>query len=1531
MTLPAGEGSLLPIQEMYGAVYIYKFMRKFLSHVVMAVMVLSVICPPLWAVNGEPLKRAIGTKSLSQTTAKVDLKAKAKSGKAFVMPKKKAAAKATASQKMFKKSGFRGAKALLAPQSAIRKAPLLAGGSSTPLLGSVTYSDGQSYLSGMFSIPTDGTTAMTELSDDIEATSGVLVDGVYYATSYFEIFGYMFVTHTAYDAETWEKIGEASGDVGGIALDMAYDAVTEKVYGCFYNDDANGYVFGTLDLTTFERTAICPLTSAYFGIAAAADGTLYAIDKAGNLYTVNKETGSATLVGSTGLATQYITSAAIDQKTGRMYYAICTDEVSEMYEVNKVTAEATLIASYDNEAEFLGLCVPVPAAEDKAPAAAENLKAGFADGSLAGTLTFDIPAKTFDGAAATGLVKYTVNINGVDAVLDSAEVGTAVSVPVTVSAPGNYKFIVTLSNPAGKSPKTSVELWVGNDTPKAVENAVLAYADGKMNLTWDAVTESVNGGYFDAEAVTYTVTRYPDAIVVAKDIKETSFSEAVSEPEEGLVSYYYGVSAKSDTVMTKETESNHISLGSVVPPYLNDFESPLALDGYTAINLNNDGKNWKLSGGMATMSYNSDLDMDSWLITPALKLEAGKQYEVSFVAASGSSFYMERIEAFFGTAPTVEAMTGVLVEKTDIKDKEGITLKAKFVAETDGLYYIGLHGCSDKDMLSLYVDDLSVSAGVSTNAPAAVSDLKVTPDFNGGLSAEVSFKTPTTALNDAAVITELTKVEVSRDGEVVKTFDAPAVGTVLSFTDTPETEGKHVYTVVAYNSYGAGEAAEAGTYIGINIPAAPASATVVETENEGEVTISWEAPATDVDGNPINPALVKYDIAAVIDGEVAIIAKDLDVLSYTYQAVPAGGEQDFKYYGVFAKTAAGSSDVAVTDMIPVGPAYRMPVSESFAGGTIVNDYIWGIESSEGSDVDWTLLTDESGVSAQDGDNGFLASVGQYRNESAWFFSGKIKVDVENPVLIFYYYAWEEGKNTIDLQINSGNGLETVKSFVAGADEDGWIKAEVSLAEYKGKSIQFAFFTTILSQKYTLIDNVSVTNKLDNNLTAAAIKAPARMTPNVTDSVFVTVANSGAKAAEGYTVELYRNGVLAQSIAGAALAAGESARFGFAETAAVTSGEKLEYYAVVSYEADEDKSDNTTDKVTSKVVLPNYPTVTDLSAANTDAGVALTWSEPDMTAEQAVTVTDDFEGYESFSTTAGDWTFVDVDQAEIGGFEGIEITNIPSRSLQSFWVHDVSDAETYNQTFAACSGTKYLASMFRYDGGTVDDWAISPVLSGNAQTISFYARSYSSNYPETIEILYSTKGKDVEDFVSIATYEGIASDWKEYTAELPAGAKYFAIRSKATDSFMLMIDDVTYETVGKPEELALVGYNVYRDGVKINTEPVAEPAFTDADITSGEHSYAVTVVYDKGESKLSNVVTILVDKTAIDAIGASAVKVYGADRTLTVAGAAGKNVSVYTADGRLVYTGEGSDKTTVRVESGVYVVRVGNTVVKTSVR
>ncbi|MCI7044830.1 MAG: choice-of-anchor J domain-containing protein, partial [Prevotella sp.] len=256
---------------------------------------------------------------------------------------------------------------------------------------------------------------------------------------------------------------------------------------------------------------------------------------------------------------------------------------------------------------------------------------------------------------------------------------------------------------------------------------------------------------------------------------------------------------------------------------------------------------------------------------------------------------------------------------------------------------------------------------------------------------------------------------------------------------------------------------------------------------------------------------------------------------------------------------------------------------------------------------------------------------------------------------------------------------------------------------------------------------------------------------------------------------------------------------------------------------------------------------------------------------------------------------------------------------------------FNQSFAAHSGNKYLGS-FAATTGPNNDWMISPELSGDAQTISFWAKTYTLQYgAESFEVLYSTTGKAVEDFTLVEAVDQVPNEWTEYSYNLPAGAKYFAIRCTSNDKFIFLVDDVTYVPANAAQqELSLIGYNVYRDGVKVNAEPVAEPSFIDATAAEGSHTYVVTVVYDKGESKASNAVVVEVT-TGINTVSGKNIIVASGKRFIGLTNAEGMDVIITNADGRTVFSGNVENSATISVAPGTYIVKVGNTIVKALVK
>lgn len=984
-------------------------------------------------------------------------------------------------------------------------------------------------------------------------------------------------------------------------------------------------------------------------------------------------------------------------------------------------------------------------------------------------------------------------------------------------------------------------------------------------------------------------------------------------------------------------------------PYSNTFETETEQAEAAIYDANDDQStfsfdNTTIEGNtVARYRYNRNNAGDDYLVFPGVELKTGKKYKVSVDASGNGDTFTERFEVVAGKEAKASQLTIPVIEPTDVSSNKTFTTYTnnEFSVTEDGKYFLAVHAISDADRFYLFIDNFSI-AELDDQAPASITDLVLTPDPNGAKKVGLSFKAPAKTVGGLN-ISGLVKVKIERDGELQTTMDV-APGATGTYNDVNGlTDGYHTYTLTSMlgdseSSARKGEPVSEKTYVGWDTPDVVGNVTVADKSSS--VVLAWEAPTKGANGFAFNPADCKYNVYPVeiqefwgmtfpVTDKENPYATALTETSANIAFNTNEGDMGFTYFAVTAENTVGESE-DVYGAVVTGKPYELPMFESVADGQSLA-YWWGYATDE-----YNRQMENSGLflgeNPSDGDAGNLLMAAEV---GGWIElqSGKIALaGAVNPVVTFDYQSASAVPLTVT--VITPNGEKEMQTFTCGAD---YASATVSLKEFANEDWVRVFIKGAFSAAGEVnIDNIRIYNQLDNNLVAKGINATSKVQAGDDVTVTVDVENQGslAAAADAYTVDLYCNDEKVDSKAGVELASNATTTFTFTEATNVMSPAEMVWKAVIVFEADGDKTNNETATAKTTIKTTNYPAVTDLTGSQTGGGVNLTWSEPDMTAAQPTVVTDDFESYEGFTTSAGEWTFVDVDASPVGGFQGINF-NVDGvnvlQSLQSFWVHDVTDETVWNQSFAAHSGVKYLASMFRYDDGTVDDWAISPLLSGNAQTISFYAMSYSKDYPEKIEVLYSTTGKNTSDFISVRAAEVVPGEWTEYTAELPAGAKYFAIRSCASSSFMLMIDDVTYEMTDVPSDLAIVGYNIYRDGVKLNAEPVEEANYTDATATEGEHSYAVTVVYDKGESKISNVFTITVTTGINDIVAGKASRISVSNSTITVANAEGLNVSVYTADGKAVYNAAGSSLTTIPVKRGMYIVKVGKETLKAVVK
>lgn len=1420
------------------------------------------------------------------------------------------------------------------------------------MYGSVIFADGWSEDNqpvGLYSVPTMAGESFNMVIDGPDASAGgVLVNGVYWTTNYFQLWGMVIVTVTGYDFESGEEVASYAGEIDNICRGVAVDPTSGMVYAITYNSNGDGFQLATIEYseTAAVTTAIGEFNYNVNSIAFDSTGQLYAIVYNGEtvgesfvvtesfLVKINKTNpADYTVVGETGVAPKYLSDSAIDPKTNRMFWAVSDDTAGYMAEIDLTTGAATRILDFPLNEEVVGLVIPAPSAEEGAPAKVTDLAANFADGSMSGTIDFVAPTTLYDGSNGVGELTYTVLCDGESVATGTTAFGATVNAAVTVAESGMHTFVVYCSNAAGNGPKAQIKAFVGKGVPAATTVSAY-YADGVANVSWIPVTESADGGYVNPAEVTYTVTRYPEGVVVADGITEASFSEPLAEPE-SIVSYTYGVKATYSGATSAEAMSNAIVLGSIVPPYTQDFSNSNALDAFTIIDANNDGKTWMVYNGEARMAYNSSLDMDDWLITPPMKLEAGKAYKVSFKAHANSSTFPERIEVKWGDSNTAAGMANVLVEPTVLSSGTAEEFVCFITPQANGTYYVGFHGISDADMFYLYIDDIEIAAGVAATAPAAPTNLVVTPGANGAKTAAISFNAPAVDFAGNA-LASLEKVELYRGEELIHTFDAPAVGAELTYTDNLPADGNYTYSVAGYNADGKGESTSATVYVGVDFPAAVSEATLTEdAANPGKVTVTWAAVDKDVNGQAIAADAVKYDLYIYDGNSRVLVAGDLTTTSYSYEAVTEG--QSFLQYAVFAKTARGEGDGTLTQMLAIG-APVTNFADTFAGGELTYD--WGIQRlGDSTGASWTLLGDESGVPSQDGDNGMIAMKASYIDDASRLYSVKISLaGVENPALTFYTYnivgeSGDPDENLVSVCVSAPNANNfvtvmpeaTVNDLCGGAE--GWAKVTVNLAAYAGQDIQFGIDVVCKGYAYTIFDNFKISSLVDNDLVATGITAPATVKAGADYTVDVTVSNDGAKDAGAYTVELYADNEKVAEKAAEGLESSKTATVSFERTMSALATEPVTYKAIVVYAADEVLNNNETTEVAVAPIVSNLPKVTDLAASIADGGNKLTWSEPDLTAAAPEAITEDFETATGFAKEFGDWTFVDVDGSAVGGFQNMDVPGItPGQTTASFFIWDQTNG-VGNETFNAHSGMKYLAALFRYDDGETDDWAISPELYGGAQTISFFARSYSDAYPEKIEVYYSTGSLNPDDFVLIpgTTVAKVPKDWTQYNVDVPEGAKHFAIRSCAQGSFMLMVDDVTFIPAGgAAADLSIVGYDIYRNGEKVNAEPVAECEYTDAAGKAGD-VYQVTVIYNKGVSGGSNEAAAT---SALDELTAG-VKVATAQGTIIVTGAEGLDVTVVAVDGKILYAAKGD--ATVAVETGVYVVKAGDKIVKVLVK
>ncbi len=1018
-------------------------------------------------------------------------------------------------------------------------------------------------------------------------------------------------------------------------------------------------------------------------------------------------------------------------------------------------------------------------------------------------------------------------------------------------------------------------------------------------------------------------------------------------------------------------------------PFIENFSDPNTLTDWSIVDNNLDGYSWQYDEKNKLVKfytlYAADRNND-WLVTPAINLGADDIYTLTFSLGTNcnrESIASEELTVTIGTNEAVSQNTTVLFSDDNIRNfwnGKMRTVTVTLPIEEDGAYYICFHCTSPSSSYCIYLDDIKIEQNGSHDAPAAPEDFKVTPGAKGALNATATMKAPAT---DAAgnPLKSIDNIALYRNDYKVDEVINPTPGAAISLTDPNPANGMHTYRAVATSNGLEGSKAETSVWVGIDSPK-EVTGVVAAEQSDGSIILTWDTPLS-VNGGYVADDVLTYTVVRYDATTETTVGTLSGKRTLTDRIEGSADVQNHVYYSVTASTTAGTSKEALSNSVFAGPAYPLPFAESFAECRLKCSP-WVMETVKAGlyPTTWQLVAMGSLPTCPptDGDDGMamfyskMASMNLFAGNEVRLATPAIELArAKEPQISFYLFHFdtttyeqvynEETEQTetitntfnesLRLQISVDNGeYEDIPEsrIMLAANNNGWTKYTISLAAYKNaKKASIGLVGYADGGGNIFIDQLLVEDKVDADIAMASLLGPQCVGVGETAEYLCTIVNRGIASTKDYTVDLKVDGTTVDTKRGQGAAifadGGEKLiRLSFTP-GNEHSGTSHELTAVVNFAADQCLANNTSDAISLEVPSNGLPRVETLVGTSTDKQISLSWDEPDFS-DKCIATTDHIETYEPFAiSNIGRYTLVDNDGASATYYPS-GITDYPNVGYPMSWqvfnpLMTTIDTElAFNRRWIPRSGNQYLISWAANDANVSanDDWLISPLLSGEEQTVSFWIKSVTLAYEERFRVLYSTDTKSISDFVKVAetTYYRPQSSWRRFSVKLPEGAKYFAIQNISADAFGIMVDDITFIPEGTAATaFDFMGYRVYRDGELLTSEPIAEPSFIDDTPLDGIHKYTVSCLFAQGESAPSqpystvtsgvNIIESADAPIVVPHIGCIEIANYSGD--VRVYDLAGRLAAFHSIDGGLTFS----------IESGAYIVRCGESIVKVAVK
>ena len=853
-----------------------------------------------------------------------------------------------------------------------RPARIIGDGSS--VYGYLVYSSDWSITRGFYEMLDDGYELKWEdpvlKKYSMYADDGWFMDGKVcgYAIQMFSgmIFNYDYFE---IDFKTNEIIRYDKFDVNTLESYFAlavYDETNDKIFGIaeeletgkFYWASANVYDPGVITLIKAVDYDIC-----HSLCYNPADGYLYGVNGYSQFVRITPE-GDQTVISEFTDAelSNYVTGLVYSPVENIFYWnTVFKDTSANLYTISP-EGEFNIIQNYAFDEEFSYFFTTDEFFDADKPQAPVINSVDFKNGSLSGELNLTLPSDHVDGTPLDGDLELTVKANGAISYTATVKPGTSITVSLTLEERGFYELQAYVTVDGLKSTKAAVREYLGNDTPVAPANVKLTPTE----ITWDAVTTGVNGGYIDATAMTYNVYLNGEFL---GNTSETSMTVDLGD-DHPLESFTAGVSAECNGYVSMTANSNVVITGDAYIPPMFFVPTPEEFNLMTVVDVNGDGRTWQFDAVYKCAMVNfttSDMSwpMDDYLYLPPVRIDdPEKYYKFSFETGLRGHYTGDKIEVVYGTSTNPDNIVDTIIEPFEPTvlpgEGEWNYLEGQMKVAEPGIYYIALHCLSDHYAVGMLAKNFMLAdENITDNSPKEVADLTVNPASEGALYATVEFTLPTETIFGENLTVETLSATISVEGldSATKTVTGKPGDPMKVDIDTQQ--GTNVINVVIDANGYSSRISSVEVYTGIYPPSTPQNVTCTVGEDMLSALITWDKVSTAYapDGY-LNPETITYSVILLVDYGISsvweTVAEGLTDTSYTFSIDPTATMQQY-ILGVRAVNEAGDNGYINLALPVLGTPYKLPFIEDLENGVVSTDpwYAYSALGKESYDASWS--------------------------------------------------------------------------------------------------------------------------------------------------------------------------------------------------------------------------------------------------------------------------------------------------------------------------------------------------------------------------------------------------------------------------------------------------------------------------------------------------------------------------------------------------------------------------------------------------